>query len=209
MKRVFFMVAIISFMAVSCNKNDSESDLIPVTQADYMQLKIGNYWVYEWYRTDSTGQEIPTNQTSDSSIIIGDTNIQDILYYKLLSMKYSHITYIRDSSGYLINLEGEILFSDHDLINIIRIDTIGPGIAYVEYTMHINDSIIETPIGVQPTLELRGKVIPVDPQYPHGINYTHYYYADGYGMVKSSSYYFSSPHIRIGQRLISFGNILE
>jgi len=94
-------------------------------------------------------------------------------------------------------------------MNVIRVDTIGPEIAIIEYTMHLTDSTVITPIGVNPSLELQGKVIPLDPGYTHGINYTHYFYARGYGMIKSSSYYFSSPHIRIGQRLVSFGNVLE
>jgi hypothetical protein len=54
---------------------------------------------------------------------------------------------------------------------------------------------------------MRGKVISLDPQYPHGINYTHYFYADGMGQIKTSSYFYSAPHLRMERRLISFGNV--
>ena len=37
-----------------------------------MQLKIGNYWVYEWYRLDSLGNEIPTIQYH-ANIYLSDT----------------------------------------------------------------------------------------------------------------------------------------
>ena len=205
MKRVFFITALIGLLAVSCTKENSENNLNPLPTSDYMQLKIGNYWVYEWYRLDSLGNEIPTSE-ADSSIITGDTNISGKLYYKMLSTKSSHISYLRDSIGYLVDMDGRVLFSDHDFTNIIRTDSIGPGLALVEYMMYDNDSTITAPIGNYPTIELRGKVIPLDPQYPHGINYTHYFYAEGLGMIKSSNYYFSAPHMRVGQRLTNFGN---
>ena len=118
MKRVFFITAFIGLLAVSCTKENSENNLNPLPTSDYMQLKIGNYWVYEWYRLDSLGNEIPTSE-ADSSIITGDTNISGKLYYKMLSTKSSHISYLRDSIGYLVDMDGRVLFSDHDFTNII------------------------------------------------------------------------------------------
>lgn len=207
MKRVILIMAVATMMMVSCNKNDSENELKPVQTSDYMQLKIGNYWVYEKYTIDSAGNENPVWGDPDSSIITGDTMINNIRYFKKFSVNHEHMSYLRDSSGYLINLEGEVLFSESDFSNIIRIDTIGPGLAIIEYMMHDEDSSLNVPVGTYPVIEMRGKVISLDPQYPHGINYTHYYYADGMGMIKSSVYFYSAPNLRMEQRLISFGNV--
>lgn len=203
------MAMILAVFTTSCKKEDSETPLTPVPQEDYMQLKVGNYWVYEGYKVDSLGNEIPTTYLTDSLIIIGDTNIGSNIYYKKLSTKSLHVSYLRDSSGYLIDQDGRVLFSDHDFMNIIRTDTIGPGIGIIEYMMHDRDCTITAPIGIYPCLEFRGKVIASDPQYPHGINYTHYFYADGVGMIKSSNFFFSAPHLRVGQRLTNYGNIAE
>jgi hypothetical protein len=187
MKRVLFITLISVVALAACNKNNSEDELSPVQTPDYMQLKIGNYWVYEKYTIDSDGIENPIWGETDSSIITGDTMIDNIKYYKKLSVNQEHMSYLRNSNGYLVNLEGEVLFSENDFSNIIRVDTIGPGLAYIEYMMHDEDSSINVPIGTYPVIEMRGKVTPLDPQYPHGINYTHYFYADGMGLIKSST----------------------
>jgi hypothetical protein len=207
MKRVVLLVVIATMIIVSCKKNDSENELKPVQTSNYMQLKIGNYWVYEKYTIDSAGIENPVWGDPDSSIITGDTMIDNTMYFTKLSANNGNISFLRDSNGYLVNLAGEVLFSENDFSNIIRIDTIGPGLAYIEYMMHDDDSSINIPLGTYPVIEMRGKVISLDPQYPHGINYTHYFYADGMGQIKTSSYFYSAPHLRMERRLISFGNV--
>lgn len=207
MKRVVLLVVIATMISVSCKKNDSENELKSVQTSDYMQLKIGNYWVYEKYTIDSAGVENPVWGEADSSIITGDTMINDMKYFKKFSVNNENMSFLRDSSGYLVNLEGEVLFSENDFSNIIRIDTVGPGLAYIEYMMHNEDSSVSVPIGTYPVIEMRGKVISLDPQYPHGINYTHYFYSDGIGLIKSSYYFYSAPHLRMERRLISFGNV--
>lgn len=209
MKRVFLLALILAIFTASCNKDDSETEVIPIPEADYMQLKVGNYWAYEGYRLDSTGNETPITALTDSLVIIGDTNIRGELYFKQLSTTSLHIAYLRDSSGYLVNGDGEFKFCDHNFNEIFRVDTIHPDLSYIEYMMLDHDSLISVPFGTYSTLEVNGKVIPLDPNYPHGINYTHYFYADGIGMIKSSTYYFSSPQTRIGKRLTNFGNIAE
>ena len=75
MKRVFLLAMILAVFTASCKKEDSETPLTPVPQEDYLQLKVGNFWVYEGYKVDSLGNEIPTTYLTDSLIIIGDTNI--------------------------------------------------------------------------------------------------------------------------------------
>lgn len=206
MKRVLILISLITIILTSCKKENTESNLIPIPKADYMQLEVGNYWIREFFQSDTLGNEIATS-IRDTATIVGDTNIAGNIYFKKYSTHGSHFSYIRDSSGYLVNLSGEILFSDHDFGNIIRIDTIAPGVAYINYRMLDNDSLIIVPEGEYQCIEMRGEVNPINPQYPHGVNYTHYFYADGVGQVKTSSFYYSSPDKRVGYKLLSFGNI--
>jgi len=202
------MAAVISLLAVSCNKNDSESDLIPVAQTDYMQLKVGNYWVYDNYHIDADGNEI-LSQNKDSVVIIGDTMIGGIQYFKQHLIGQSHVVYLRDSSGFLITLEGDVLFSSTDFSNIIRQDTIANGLAFITYKMEDSDTLITVPMGNYSCITFKGTVNALDPEYPHGVQYTYYFYADGFGQVKSSYYLFSNPMLRVERRLSQFGNVAE
>ena len=192
----------------SCKKDEPTPTSDPIVESDYMQLEIGNYWVYQTQSTDS-GMLNYKSEGLDSILISGDTLIGGNRYYKKYSVKEDHESYLRDSSGYLVDHYGEILFSDHDFVNILRTDTLEPGIALIEYRMHEGDTLISTQFGDFQALDFEGMVTPFDPSYPHGIQYVHYFYASGYGMVKSSSYFYNSPHRRLEKILLRFGNIQE
>lgn len=206
MKRVFLIMAGIVLLASSCKKGETDTPTPSTPTADYMQLKVGNYWVYDRYRVDSLGNET-IYEAADSNIIIGDTIIRDELFFKKMHNHPHQLTYVRDSNGYLINDQGEILFSDHDFSNILRADTVGGNYFYIEYSMMQSDTSTVVPFGTYDALTYRGKVIPLKPEYPFGINYLYYFYADSLGMIKSSYYYGSYPYIRTEMRLASFGNI--
>lgn len=206
MKRVILLIALLGFIFTSCTKDDVDNPTNPVSSTDYMQLQIGNFWVYENYRFDSLGNEIVIGDP-DSLVITGDTLIRGKLYYKKLSVIQGYTSYLRDSSGFLVDDLGKIIFSEKDFDNILRVDTIGPNLAYVEYKMVEGDTIINIPMGSYPSLDYRGTVTSLQPDYPHGTQYTYIFWADGLGMIKSSAYYYSNPALRIGQRLKAFGHV--
>ena len=209
MKRVLLFLAIIGMIFTSCKKdNTSENQSPPEPTKDYMQLKIGNYWVYHRHMTDTT-KAVTAIDEIDSLVITGDTMIDGLEYFKKKSFYQGGTSYLRDSNGYLVDHLGKILFSDHDFGTILRTDSIGPGLAVAEYSMLEADTTINVPSGSYQALDYRGTVTALDPNYPHGINYTYYFYADGFGMIKSSTYFFMAPHLRIEQELIDFGNVLE
>lgn len=209
MKRVLFLILITGMISISCKKDDPEEDPTPLPTADYMQLKVGNYWVYQWYNVDSSGNANPI-ATSDSSIITADTLIVGRTYFKkLIVQNENFVEFLRDSNGYLVDHMRMVRFSDHDFTKILRVEEIVPDVATIEYQMANQDYLISIPLGTYPTYNFRGTVSPMDPQYPFGINYTHNFYADGMGLIKTSSYYFSNPNLRVERRLIRHGNILE
>ena len=59
--QLFFLFTALAILALSCKKN--ADDPIPTVQADYFQLKVGNYWIYEGYRVDSNNVAISTGLT--------------------------------------------------------------------------------------------------------------------------------------------------
>jgi len=205
MKRIILLIAVIGLFS-SCNKDNPENNLEPIPAKDYMQLEIGNYWVYHRHMVDTNKMSI---DEIDSLVITGDTSINGKQYFKKTSYLQGGTSYLRDSNGYLVNHLGEILFSDHVFGTVLRTDSIGPGLAVAEYSMIEGDTTIDVPSGSYKALDFRGTVTAIDPNYPHGINYTYYFYADGFGMIKSSTYFFMAPHLRIEQELLEFGNVLE
>ena len=208
MKRVLLLILVIGMTSVSCKKDEPADTPDPAPETDYMQLKIGNYWVYKFGMAD-TSKMASNSIAIDSIVITGDTIIGGNEYYTHLSVFQDHESYLRDSNGYLVDHLGKISFSDHDFTSILRMDSIGPGLAIAEYSMLEGDTMITNELGTFQAMTLRGTVIPSDTAYPHGIHYTYYFYADGYRMVKSSHYFFGAPHIRTEHNLIRFGNILE
>ena len=206
MKRALITLSLLTILLTGCKKDNSETVLKPISEPDYLQLEIGNYWVYEWYHLDQDGNE-SFDGTIDSCIIIGDTSINGYQYFKQHYTYLPHTVYLRDSSGYLIDLRGKVLFSTHDFTNIIREDTIGPGLAIATYMMTDNDTAITVPYGTYSVIDFKGTISALDPQSSHGTQYVHYFYADGLGMIKSSVYYYSAPSLRTGKRLTNFGNI--
>ena len=207
MKRVIFLIIVAGMVMISCKKDETTYTPDPVPEADYMQLKIGNYWVYHRVHIDATGSESPP--TVDSLVITDDTLIRGNKYYKKVYTGHEHVSFYRDSSGYMINEMGKVIFSNHDFSNVIRTDTIGPGLALAQYRMFDPDTLIQISLGTFEVLEFRGEVTAMDPQYPHGTQYTHYYYSDGIGMIKNSNYFFNNPELKVEQRLIAFGSLLE
>ncbi|HSG68453.1 MAG TPA: hypothetical protein VK994_07095, partial [Bacteroidales bacterium] len=160
----------------------------------------------ERYNVDLQGNEIVSGST-DSLVITGDTLIREILYYKKVDTRQNHTSYLRDSSGYLVDHLGNIMFSDHNFTDVLRQDTIGPGLAVIDYKMMVGDTMISIPMGDYQCLDFRGMVTPLQPAYPHGTQYTYYFWADGLGMIRSDAYYYSNPALRTGQKLKAFGTI--
>lgn len=97
----------------SCKKENLDP-LVVEPQVEFNTPKtIGSYWVYEWYRIEKNGDEslLPYK---DSIYIVGDTFINNLSYtvYYGTSMGSNPTIYMeRDSSGYIVDNRGYILYS--------------------------------------------------------------------------------------------------
>lgn len=97
----------------ACKKENPEISYSEQEPIYKFPTKKGSYWVYQWYSIDSVGNEIALNQT-DSLKIIGDSILNGKTYaiYKQKDFSSNQVTYLqRDSSGYIVNENGEILFT--------------------------------------------------------------------------------------------------
>lgn len=125
-------IAILGLMTLalySCKKQEDttlEVECEPeVTVNDYMPMAIGNYWVYEHVEIDSNNNEKKIGIV-DSIKITRKEKLRGKEYYVFEGTNRPYTSYksvvymLRDSSGYLVNSEGNVLMS---VINFT--DTLG------------------------------------------------------------------------------------
>jgi len=124
MKKFSFIIIttalLLSFFSCKDDNENEDENQYPA----YSQLKVGNYWVYEIYRIDSTGAETLL-EIQDSCYVEKDTLINNTKYFKVVksypySKVWESVSYQRDSLHYIVDSNGEILFSSKDFSNVFR-----------------------------------------------------------------------------------------
>ena len=147
MKNIFALL-ILTIAFASCKKKDTPPpNDPPVITSVYMPLKVGNYWIYQRYRTDMNNVNDTIYSTvTDSVFISKDTMIQGLKYYKLdrtnLSTFYVPL-FMADSAGYLLSAPGVIILSP-DSTETFEYDT--PDYHSYERTCR-KDSLVHVPAG--------------------------------------------------------------
>lgn len=180
----------------------------PATYADYSQLKAGNYWIYQRYMVDTSGNETPT--MIDSCYVQGDTVINGNTYYiysepAVWGGLYTH--FLRDSLHYILDFH-RIVFSSHDYTTVF-----GPE---YQVAMPINDTIcsyssqmtdinlmITVPAGNFTTLAWKTSYT-MYPPYNGGGNHRSTYsrYAENKGLIEQTlPFYSGSPNHEIRKLL--------
>ena len=127
-------------LASSCKKDDV-AEQNPTLNPSYLPLEIGNYWVYSEYMIDSLGNE-NLMARRDSMYVANDTLIGKNTYsvirgsffpHSLTNIPNSIVFIVRDSAGYMVEENGNILFTDQ-----VTSDTLDQGI---EINTSTNDTI--------------------------------------------------------------------
>jgi len=104
---------LISVIISSCKKESSTQNTYP----NFSQLSVGNYWIYERYHIDSSGNATALG-IFDSCYVDKDTLINSIRYFMVVRPEVPGSIYsdkfVRDSLHYLVNDLGQILFSSQN-----------------------------------------------------------------------------------------------
>ncbi len=190
----------------SC-KNDDDATGGPVQQSNYTPLTIGSYWVYDWVREDTLGNQTMMSQV-DTMTVVGDTVLNGVEYAVLEGtfLGGPQTKFQRDSIGYLVNSNGAILFDSNNSTNLIFSDTIFAGPSphvFMEYRMEGVITSVDVPAGIFQCVNYQGTIIPADPNHPHGTRITNQYYAEDIGLVRSRMFFFNSPDY-IVSRLVAY-----
>ena len=190
MKRLF--LAFLLFTALlSCKKEKTEPNCpAPDTPDFVIPSTIGSYWVYEIWATDSLGitTQLPY---SDSVTLIGTEDLNGHTYLKYYGefIGSASIWYQRDSSGYIVDNYGKILYSYHENIDIA--DYSEPiTMIRTQVRMGSNTTITIPVLGTVGVLDKQtelsktdGSVLTACNDYTYTFNS---YYASGIGEVQST-----------------------
>lgn len=205
MKSLFLISSLLVFcvLLISCNKKNSDTPS-PADKiaGDYLQLKVGNYWVYDWYNRQD---ESFTYSSTDSVYISRDTVYQGKHYYILVhSRPYGSMVkfqLLRDSSGCL--LEGNVItFSSTNFKDTLTksYNTITGDSIFEFCRMNKGDTSITVPYGTFITYASKFTAITPKTQ----PKYSYSFFAEGIGLIKKT-YAYLSGNSGFEQRLIRYG----
>jgi hypothetical protein len=192
--------------AVSCKKEPHDCpeptpEPTPSTPstAPFTMLKPGNYWVYEQVKVDPNGTE--TLMQLDSMYVSGDTIVNGKTYANFHGgVFWSGL--MRDSSGFLVNEYGSILFTNAVVGTPVRYESLGSSLGYVEFKTLTPRPSITVPAGTFANTYDWQNTYFVEPPF-QSPRHMHHYYAENIGRVKFQFFYLSSPSV-IEMRLLRY-----
>lgn len=195
MKRLF--LALLLFTALlSCKKEKTEPNCpAPDAPGFVVPSTIGSYWVYEIWSIDSLGNSTQLSYT-DTVTLIGTENLNGHTYLKYSGdfMGTSSIWYERDSSGYIVDNYGKIMYSYLENVDIADY-TESSTMIRTQVKMGANTTLTTSLLGTLEVLDKQTKLSKTDGSVLTACNdYTYTfnsYYANGIGQVQSTLAFFS------------------
>lgn len=221
--RLIILFIIISFF--SCKKDKkvepegNTSNPTTTNYPNYSNLKVGNYWIYQRFEIDGSGNVTPLS-IIDSCYIEKDTIISGNTYYKYISPNFSNTVspnsvspnvaeYYRDSLSYLITNYGRIEFSSQDFTTIYKsgyqLANPNDTVCRFEFKMGDQNTNITTPLGTYNTSSFN-EIYYMYPNYSTAgsVRSRHTRYAENVGKVTQEWYFFASVPTRWERRLIRY-----
>ncbi len=210
MRKLFVLGLTIALFA-SCQKSpDPELS----SMFSYTPMEIGNYWVYAHYQIDSAGIELPTSHT-DSIIISGDTLINGSRYfifqgtnYPWNGGKWQIVSIMKDSSGYLVDINGIIRFASDNFTDILasKVEVYnGDTLFTLSYQMEAAVGEVTVPAGTFEALNYKGTVtMPMDRPGIKNPRYINTFYAKGTGKILETYFFLNDSRIN-EKRLVRYG----
>lgn len=196
MKHLIFILSF-SFLVLSCKKEKVENTTeSPAPNGYSIPSTTGSYWIYSWSQIDSVGNVTPM-PTIDTVTITGTEIINGHSYivYQGTFLGQDNTWYERDSSGYIVNSEGLILYSTNS--NVTLYTTEEPAyLMQLHHQMGNQASLNHPLLGSITVLDKQLVVTKTDGSAVNACNdmsYTlHSYYTSGVGLIESNIAAFSS-----------------
>lgn len=216
MKKIVWVTLVaVSVFIVSCKKDNDDTIPDPVTppaaETDYMPLKTGNYWVYQRYEVDSSGNATALN-VFDSCYVEKDTVINGATYAKLTRPDYlitGGTIYLRDSSDYVISWNGKLVFSDVDTATYFYshyyIDISSDTICFIQTKMTEMNTQSTVPAGTFVTCNAKTTYNMYPPYDAQGaVRTRHFRLGADVGIITETLEFFTSNPKYIERRLVRY-----
>jgi hypothetical protein len=183
----------------------------PISSAEYAQLKIGNYWIYQEINVDSQGNETPTNMY-DSCYIASDSVIRGSRFFRITNFSpiFPFQELLRDSSNLIINSHGEVVFAANDF-NTIFATPVDVGSSLTDtiikgtYKMVDKDVQVTVPAGTFITSNFK-KIFFAFPNYAQGVpdRSMNTRFAKNVGMITQTQARFLSITSSVERKLVRY-----
>ena len=183
----YLLLLLLPIAIHSCRKDkvvvNNNSNIQNTMASDYLQLKVGNYWIYEVSQFNST--------SIDSTTVTRDSIIRNNKYAVLEGHDFRRdwviLNILRDSSNYIINHNGEIQFALDNFVDTLHERYIRDGsnnlFASISYKMFKTATPINVPAGeFDNTLNYRGEIFYHDNR---NKKYNQYYYSKKIGLIQT------------------------
>lgn len=194
---------------ISCD-NEPVTPTNPII--NLVSLKVGNYWVYEWYEINPTNGDVSNLSKRDSIIIEKDSVVANRTYYikssNLFGSSLRTKTVLFDSLNTIYSFpEREVILTLDKSVNYtknFRTEDVLIAVGY--YSLDSSSASIDVPAGTFQSINFKGRIESQEPNYQYGIRYNDNYYSDKVGLVKMRTQIYSAPN-DIEMRLVRYGSI--
>jgi hypothetical protein len=204
MKNFKTIILFMSVLVASCSKCDDEMPTTKQSDPNFFPLSLGSYWIYDWIKIDTLGNETPYNRR-DSIYIANDTVINNN-NYRVLKGKafYPPLPlFYRDSSGFLVNERGALIFAPPQYAGSVLLSDTISSLAVIKYETLRNPIPVSVPAGDFGCANFQGTMTSLETNYPWGVRTMDNYYADSVGLVKSNIFFYSMPDC-LERRLVEY-----
>jgi hypothetical protein len=166
--RISFVLLSLSTLA-ACQQED-EDVVAPLPEppaqnlsiAAFSNLAVGNYWVYQRYRVDSA-DNVAQVLSLDSIFITGDSVVNgetySIVHRNTLSPIWTELW--RDSAGYVITSDHEVVFCADPLDQLIYTEVEGPVGVELDFTVYSTPESITVAAGTFSTLKMQAEITSI------------------------------------------------
>ena len=198
MKTITLLMIIFAVFS-SCKKKEVEPTICESSVQEFeVPNTKGSYWKYQCYRVDTSGVETLYGEP-DSVYVYGDTVISNKRYTVikgtwLTAPSTTILSIRRDSSGFIVNENGKVIYSFNNFTDTLRTGSLQygpPPESWHWYMKMYNNISINVPAGTFNTVEARRSFYDPnggpanncgDAEFTLG-----YWYADGIGKVKETN----------------------
>lgn len=207
------VISIVGMAFISCKKKKSPTPIpAPIVYANYLPDSMGNYWVYQEFKLDLSGNATPTN-VFDSTYIAKDTVISNDTYTQFVTIKstnpsHKEYTFLRRIDDRIEDYTSNIVFTTGNFstptmstLILGGADTMGQYI----HQMADKDSVITVPAGTFVTSNMQYQ-FHFEPAFANfgSLRILHHRYAEKIGLVQETLPFYSNDNFYIEKRLVRF-----